>query len=247
MSVALGENPGRAAFRAIGAGLLGAVGAAAGTVVPVAGNFIGGLLGGVAGDAIGGVLYDAFFGAKSPSASKGRTTKKAGGGVTRGGKQQGGVKRTFRKGKYKRKLSPRKPSDVDFEPGADVGGENKIFGLFPKPPSPDFANPFGIIEDAGKELGKSDYFGPILAITSKIILGQKPNSKDYENVGLGINLLVAKGINEGKLKGGLAAAFAEGGLVDPKSLSAISEGGDISQWVAASFKDATETNAQKNT
>ena len=245
LSVALGENPGRAAFRAIGAGLLGAVGAAAGTVVPVAGNFIGGLLGGVAGDAIGGVLYDAFFGAKSPSASKGRTTKKAGGGVTRGGKQQGGVKRTFRKGKYKRKLSPRKPSDVDFEPGADVGGENKIFGLFPKPPSPDFANPFGIIEDAGKELGKSDYFGPILAITSKIILGQKPNSKDYENVGLGINLLVAKGINEGKLKGGLAAAFAEGGLVDPKSLSAISEGGDISQWVAASFKDATETNAQK--
>ena len=41
LSVALGENPGRAAFRAIGAGLLGAVGAAAGTVVPVAGNFMG--------------------------------------------------------------------------------------------------------------------------------------------------------------------------------------------------------------
>jgi len=244
LSVALGENPGRAAFRAIGAGLLGAVGAAAGTVVPVAGNFIGGLLGGVAGDVIGGVLYDAFFGSKAPSA-KGRSVKKAGGGITRGGKQQGGVKRTFKKGKYRRKLSPRKPSDTQFEPGADVGGEEKIFGLFPKPQVPGFMSPFGIIENTGKELGKSDYFGPILAITSKILLGQKPNQKDYENVGLGINLLVSKGINEGKLKGGLASAFAEGGLVDPKSMSALTDGGDISQWVAASFKDATETNAQK--
>ena len=244
MSVALGENPGRAAFRAIGAGLLGAVGAAAGSVVPVAGNFLGGLLGGAAGDAIGGALYDAFFGTKNPS-SKGKTPKKAGGGITRGGKTQGGVKRTFKRGKYKRRLSPRKPSEIDFKPGADVGGEEKIFGLFPKPQDADFMNPFNVIENTGKELGKSDFFGPILGITSKILLGQKPDQKDYENVGLGINMLVSKGISEGKLKGGLAAAFAEGGIVDPKSLSAITEGGDISQWVAASFKEATETNAQK--
>jgi len=244
LSVALGENPGRAAFRAIGAGLLGAVGAAAGSVVPVAGNFIGGLLGGMAGDAIGGALYDVFFGTKTPS-SKGKTPKKAGGGITRGGKTQGGVKRAFKRGKYKRRLSPRKPSEIDFEPGADVGGEEKIFGLFPKPQSADFMSPFNVIENTGKELGKSDFFGPILGITSKILLGQKPDQKDYENVGLGINMLVSKGISEGKLKGGLAAAFAEGGIVDPKSLSAITEGGDISQWVAASFKEATETNAQK--
>ena len=243
LSVALGENPGRAAFRAIGAGLLGAVGAAAGTVVPVAGNFIGGLLGGMAGDAIGGVLFDAFFGGKS--LPKGKATKKAGGGITRGGKQQGGVRRTFKRGKYKRKLSPRRPGDVEIKPGADIGGEEKIFGIFPKPKLPGFMSPFGVIENSGKELGKSDYFGPILAITSKILLGQKPNQKDYQNVGLGINLLVSRGINEGKLKGGLASAFAEGGLVDPQSLSALTEGGDISQWVAASFKNATETNAQK--
>jgi hypothetical protein len=246
LSVALGENPGRAAFRAIGAGLLGAVGAAAGSVVPVAGTFIGGLLGGVAGDAIGGVLFDAFFGGKS--LPKGKAAKKAGGGITRGGKSQGGVRRTVssgNKGKYKRKLSPKKPEEVQLEPGADVGGEEKIFGLFPKPKLPGFMNPFGIIESTGKEMGKSDYFGPILAITSKILLGQKPTQRDYENVGLGINLLISKGINEGKLKGGLAAAFAEGGLVDPQALSAVKDGGDISEWVAASFKDATESNAQK--
>ena len=170
-----------------------------------------------------------------------------GGGVTRGGKATGGVKRTIsvgKKGKYKRKLSPKKPGDVQIEPGADVGGEEKIFGIFPKPKLPGFMNPFGVIENAGKELGKSDYFGPILAITSKILLGQKPTQQDYKNVGLGINMLVAKGIDDGKLKGGLAA-FAEGGFVDPKTLDAISQGGDISDWVAASFKDATETNAQK--
>lgn len=250
LSVALGENPGRAAFRAIGAGLLGAVGAAAGTVVPVAGNFIGGLLGGVAGDAIGGVLYDFFFGSGMPS-GKGKVVKKAGGGTTRGGRPQRGVKRTVaKKSRYRRRLTPQKPGDVEANsPGADVGGEEKLFGLFPNPfkmfqKAADVMNPFKVIQKAGQNLGDSDYFGPILAITSKILLGQKPSQQDYKNVGLGINMLVSKGIDDGKLKGGLAA-FAEGGFVDPKTLDAISQGGDISDWVAKSFKDSTETNAQK--
>jgi hypothetical protein len=246
LSVALGESPGRAAFRAIGAGLLGAVGAAAGTVVPVAGNFIGGLLGGVAGDAIGGILYDMFFGGKTPI-QKGKTTKSAGGGTAKGQKR-----RTLntKKRKYKRKLAPRKPGQIQMQPGADVGGEDKLFGLFPNPLKAaqnaiDMMNPFKVIENTGKELGKSDYFGPILAITSKILLGQKPNQKDYENVGLGINLLVSGGLNEGQLKGGLASAFAEGGLVDPKTLDAISQGSDITNWVAKAFKDSTESNTQE--
>jgi len=246
LSVALGESPGRAAFRAIGAGLLGAVGAAAGTVVPVAGNFIGGLLGGMAGDAIGGVLYDMFFGGKTPT-QKGKTTKSAGGGTAKGQKRR--ILNT-KKGKYKRKLAPRKPGQIQMQPGADVGGEDKLFGLFPNPLKAaqnaiDMMNPFKVIENTGKELGKSDYFGPILAITSKILLGQKPSQKDYENVGLGINLLVSKGLNEGQLKGGLAAAFAEGGFVDPKALDAISQGGDITNWVAKAFRESTESNTQE--
>jgi len=175
----------------------------------------------------------------------------AGGGITRGGKSQGGVKRSVSKGKggskkYKRKVTTKKPrEDSDIKPGSDIGGEEKLFGIFPKPKLPDFMNPFNIIFNAGKNLGKSDYFGPILSITSKIILGQKPTQRDYENVGLGINLLISKGISDGKLKGGLAAAFAEGGFVDPKALDAISEGGDVSNWISKAFKDATETNAQK--
>jgi muramidase (phage lysozyme) len=178
----------------------------------------------------------------------------AGGGVTRGGKKQTGARRTIskggRKGKYKRTIA-RKPGEVQISsPGADVGGEEKLFGLFPNPlkmaqKALDVINPFKVIQNAGNNLGKSDYFGPILAVTSKILLGQKPNQKDYENVGLGINLLISKGIDAGKLKGGVVAAFAEGGLVDPKALEAISEGGDISKWVSDTFKQSTETNAQK--
>ena len=54
ISVALGENPGRAAFGAIGAGLLGAIG----TMI---GGPVGMFLGGFAGDWAGRKLYDIFF------------------------------------------------------------------------------------------------------------------------------------------------------------------------------------------
>jgi hypothetical protein len=180
LSVALGENPGRTAFRAIGAGLLGAVGAAAGSVVPVAGNFLGGLAGGFVGDAVGGALYDAFFGNKKPQ-QKSKGIKAAGGGmaprgsVTRGGMSQGGVKRTInskQKGKYKRTI-PQKPGKVEItSPGADIGGKDKLFGIFPNPLATaqkvvDAINPFKTVKDAGEELGKTDYFGPILAISCK--------------------------------------------------------------------------------
>ena len=55
------EPVGRAAFAAIGATIFGALGATAGSVIPVAGNFVGGALGGLAGDIAGKWLYDTFF------------------------------------------------------------------------------------------------------------------------------------------------------------------------------------------
>jgi hypothetical protein len=74
---------------------------------------------------------------------------------------------------------------------------------------------------------------------------EEPTDRDYQNVGLGINLLIAKGIQDKQLKGGVVAAFAEGGLVDPDVLSAAETGGDISNWVAKAFRGAIETGAQK--
>jgi hypothetical protein len=256
LSVALGEDPGRAAFRAIGAGILGTIGGGLAGVLGLAGGplavataALGSIAGGTLGDMAGGALYDLFFGGKKPKSS---TKKMAGGGITRGGKSRGRVKRSIggrqRKRAYKRTLTPKKPGEVEVtSPGSDVGGQDKLFGIFPNPfkKVSDTYNPFKNVSSAQKNLGQSDYFGPILAITSKIILGQKPSQKDYENVGLGINALLSKGLTEGKLKGGLISAFAEGGLVDPQAISAITDGGDISSWVAKAFKDATDNNAQK--
>ena len=60
------EPLGRAAFAAIGSTIFGALGAMAGSVIPVAGNIVGGILGGLAGDIAGKWLYDTFFSGKKP-------------------------------------------------------------------------------------------------------------------------------------------------------------------------------------
>jgi len=223
LSVALGESPGRAAFKAIGAGLLGSVGAAIGSVVPIAGNIVGGIVGGMAGDAIGGALYDMFFGNKKPQQKNQPVQKKAGGGITRGGKRQTGARRTLTKGKYKRVLKkiPKQPSKVE------VKDKDKS------------------VKETTEQLDKTKYFGPILAVSSKIIAKEEPTQKDYENVGLGLNLLISKGIEEKQLKGGLIAAFAEGGMVDSDFLEAAEKGADVSSWISATFKSEFETNAQR--
>jgi hypothetical protein len=142
-----------------------------------------------------------------------------GGGITRGGKSRGRVKRTLSKGKYKRVLAPQKPSKTEFKDKE--------------------------VKKSTEELDKTKYFGPILAISSKIMNKEEPTDRDYQNVGLGINLLIAKGIQDGQLKGGIVAKFAGGGLVDPDVLSAAETGGDISNWVAKTFRGQIETGAQK--
>ena len=58
------EPIGKAAFKAIGAGLGLWIGAMIGSVIPIAGTFLGGLAGGAAGDALGGLIYDMIFGGK---------------------------------------------------------------------------------------------------------------------------------------------------------------------------------------
>ena len=158
-------------------------------------------------------------------AQKEMMSKMAGGGITRGGKALGGVKRsiggTKRKGRYKREV-PKKPSKTQF----DAKTNNDV-------------------KKSGEQLDQTKYFGPILAISAKIQANQEPTARDYENVGLGLNLLVAKGIEEGQLKGGLVAAFANGGMVDKDFLEAAEKGSDISGWVAKTFQGEIESNAQK--
>jgi hypothetical protein len=151
--------------------------------------------------------------------------KMQGGGIARGGRSRGRVKRTLSKGKYKRVLAPQKPSKTELKTEAFTKNKN--------------------LKESTEELDKTKYFGPILAISSKIMNKEEPTDRDYQNVGLGINLLIAKGIQDGQLKGGIVAKFAGGGLVDPDVLSAAETGGDISNWVAKTFRGAIETGAQR--
>lgn len=165
----------------------------------------------------------------------------------RGGGSGGrtGPRRSVSKFRYKRKVV-KKPGEIKFDsPGRDVGGESKILGLFSKPKSSG-AGPLGTIRQTGKNLGKTDYFGPILAITAKILTGKKPERKDYENVGLGINQLISAGLSDGKLSGGLAAAFANGGMVDVQSIFATTEGGDITKWVESTFEKSIKKSTDKS-
>jgi hypothetical protein len=183
LSVALGEDPGRAAFKAIGAGLLGFVGAAVGSVVPIAGNLVGGILGGIAGDALGGALYDMFFGGKKPKAQKSQAVKAAGGGpapVTRGNKIVGGaVKRTISRRPVKRGV---KVQVTKVKPGGSIGGKKKLEKIFPEVPTKDKGknvNPLGYMQSSYNIATKTPSFGALFALPLKAQLGEKPSSVDY--------------------------------------------------------------------
>jgi|MDTB01.1.fsa_nt_gb hypothetical protein len=68
------EPPGKAAFKAIGAGLGAWLLGALGSIVPGLGTFIGAVAGGFVGDALGGLIYDLVFGKKSTSDLKREAT-----------------------------------------------------------------------------------------------------------------------------------------------------------------------------
>ena len=244
INLLLGENPGRAAARAvgssIGASLGGVAAGAVGSVVPIAGTMVGGLigatLGGLLGDAIGGSLYDVLVGTKQKMAEGGKVT-------TRSGKiVGGGATRSLKK--TKRKLEARMPDDVQLNPGEGIGGDTNLKKLFPESSDPKTMSPFGVVEGTAKQFSGVNYLGPLFGVFSKVLLGQKPSAKDYENIGLGINAWITKGINSGDIKGGISAAFAEGGVVDSSSLTGDS---DISKWVEYSSKDLLNSAVDEST
>ena len=240
LSVALGEDPGRAAFRAIGAGLLGSLGAAVGSVVPIAGNLLGGLIGGVAGDAIGGALYDMFFGNKKPEKQK--VAKAAGGGqpVTRAGKVVSGPRRTITKSKAKRTVSVQ---PTQLKPGADIGGEKNIEKVFPKGEDKSKISPLGYIEKSYKNTAQDRLFGPILNLQTKSLVGQKPNKVDYLNAAQGLSNWMTLTFSDEILRTGAVYA-AGGGEINADMLSKKS--GDMTDAIAKSLEDTISKRMDDN-
>ena len=227
LSVALGENPGRAAFKAIGAGLLGTVGAAAGSVVPFAGTLLGGLAGGALGDMAGGALYDLFFGKKSPSKPKvqGRAQ---GGTVTRGGKFTGGP---AKRGVSKTKKRGVTAQPTKLKPGANIGGQKNIEKVFPSPQGKDKGkqvNPLGYIKKSNEKIKNAPFFGALLSLRDKALVGQKPTPLDYTIAAQGLNAWINTTFNSG------VGAFASGGEVNADMFL---KGEDLTQAISKSLQD----------
>lgn len=134
LSWALGDSPGKAAFRGVGSTLLGGVGMAIGAfppLIPFGGPLIGSFLGGWAGAELGGLLYDVLFQNKKPAVP---TQKQRGGGrvikrYAKGGQVIGQGGRTLTIQESKKRFV----STQTTEPGKDVGGKKKIRKLYPDP------------------------------------------------------------------------------------------------------------------
>ena len=92
------------------------------------------------------------------------------------------------------------------------------------------------VTEVGNKLGENDYFGPILRVTSKVILDQNVDNTDYQNVGRGINLLLDDGMKKGAIG---VAGYNEGGVV--KDIPQL----DVTKWVKKTFQNNLEKDLKK--
>ena len=96
------------------------------------------------------------------------------------------------------------------------------------------------VANVGNSFGDHPYFGPILSLAAKVILGQTPDEQEYKNVGYGLNMLIGDGISKGKINEGIKG-YEDGGLV--KDAMA---GVDISRWATDTFRKELSETLYKN-
>ncbi len=219
----LGDSLSKAAFRGIGATLLGAVGTAVGGPLGLA-------IGGLAGGEIGGVLYDLFFSNKKPSPTKvqGRAQ---GGVITRGGKFTGGP---AKRGVSKTKKRGVTAQPTKLKPGADIGGQKNVEKVFPSPQGKDKnkqVNPLGYIKKSNEKIKNAPFFGALLSLRDKALVGQKPTPLDYSIAAQGLNAWMNMTFSSGVLRGG---AFASGGEVNADMFLGRE---DLTQVISKSLQD----------
>ena len=93
--------------------------------------------------------------------------------------------------------------ESDSEPEIKEGNERKIKPVKPTreylPEDPNADEFDERTTKLGNLLGTNDFFGPILRVTSKALLDEEVTSRDYENIGRGINLLIDEGISKGRI------------------------------------------------
>jgi hypothetical protein len=230
LSVALGESPGKAAFKAIGATVLGAIGTGFGGPL---GMFIGGF----AGDWAGGKLYDIFFNNKKNVDDKTESIKKQQGGKVPPRRKGSTIGRSIKR-KIRRNITTPKPKQPKI--GASVGGKNKFKTLFPEPPKnkkSDTMSPFDTLSNVSTKMSEVPFIGPLFNIFGKTILGDAPNKSDYQIVGKAFNAWINSGLEKNMLVGNIGRAFAEGGAIQVEREMKQ----DISKWVEKSLEELVKS------
>jgi hypothetical protein len=205
INLALGEDPGRAAAKAVGA----TTGAALGSLIPV--PLAGTILGGILGDIVGGALYDTFAGPKSPK--KGRA--QGGSVTTRSGQAVGGkVGRSIKK--YR--TTPQKISPQPSVPGKDVGGINELVKLYGDDKDPKTKSPLRVLKQTSSSLKKIPLFGNLMGASIDLALGQKPDKRIFKSVANSFGSFI-QGVIDNNITSTLGdisrtiAGLAEGGIV----------------------------------
>ena len=215
--------------------ILGAkIGMVLGPKGALVGGILGGIIGGFTGGTLGGAAADKLTGADKVGQYQ------EGGRITKSSK----IKRGIKTKKKPKKLNLRKPTKENLRTlpppikGEETENKERAWWDFLGWAGTGQRQPLGPggemltekVTNVGNILGKDDFFGPILKITSKVILDQEIESTDYQNVGRGINLLINQGIKADKIAQG-AFKYQEGGEVFPIK-SAI----DAGKWVEDAFK-----------
>jgi len=162
-------------------------------------------------------------------AQKEMVSKMAGGGITRGGKTQGSVKRKVKKPTTKRSITT---EPTKLNPGKDAGGLKDIQRVFPKSTNLDTVNPLGYLEESYNKTSKIPFFGSLFGIATKTILGEKPNSLDYKNAAVGLNSWINNTFSGEVLRTG--GAFAGGGEVNAEMFM---KGEDLTNVIAKSVQE----------
>jgi hypothetical protein len=170
-------------------------------------------------------------------AQKEMVSKMAGGGITRGGKTQGSVKRKVKKPTTKRSITT---EPTKLNPGKDAGGLKDIQRVFPKSTNLDTVNPLGYLEESYNKTSKIPFFGSLFGIATKTILGEKPNSLDYKNAGVGLNSWINNTFSGEVLRTG--GAFAGGGEVNAEMFMS---GKDLTNVIAKSVEESVSKRADE--
>ena len=98
------------------------------------------------------------------------------------------------------------------------------------------------VVNVGNSFGEHPYFGPILSLAAKVILGETPSEEEYKNVGYGLNMLVGDGVQKRKIGEGIKG-YEDGGMIDDYYAMA---GIDIGRWATDTFKKELSDTLNKN-